>query len=289
MAILISLVAGNNMATAVGTLVGSNVSNKRVAKFIGIIGFISGLIISGSLMVKTAKVIFDYNAEILELLLISTIVIFFIAQWTRVPLSLTMALVGISIGLMIRYERYYELAIYYKIIFMWFLAPVFSLSMAFILSKLYSYIKIEDIWKKSLTMRFLIIAFSFGSAYTLGENTMGLLLSIYGFNVLSILISIIFILLGSVFLSDGVLKRLGNEIYSMKYSNALVSIVSSTVLVELASMFSIPLSNSQTITFSILGTALSNKVRFLIYKPIIRILTVWIISPLLGILLGFII
>lgn len=283
------MVAGNNMATAVGTLVGSNVSNKKIAKFIGLVGFSAGLAISGSFMIKTSRLIFNYNPEIIELLLISAILIFFLAQWARVPLSLTMAIVGISIGLMIRYNRYYELGTYYKIVFMWFLAPIFSISIAFILSKLYSFIKMEDIWRKSLIMRFLIITFSFGSAYTLGENTMGLLLSIYGFSPLSIVISIIFIFLGSVFLSDGVLKRIGNEIYSMKYSNALISIVSSTVLVELASLFSIPLSNSQTITFSILGTALSNKVRFLIYKPIIRILTIWVVSPLLGIILGFII
>jgi len=287
--ILIFLVAGNNMATAVGTLVGSNIANKRVAKIIGIAGFSAGLIISGSIMLKTARVIFNYNSEIIAYLLIGAIIIFIIAQATRVPLSLTMALVGISIGLMIRYGRYYELSTFSKIVFMWFLAPIFALSLSFILVKIYSRIKFNNIWKKSESMRILIFIFSFASAYTLGENTMGLILSIYGFNILSLILSVISIALGSLFLSDGVLKRIGQEIFSMNYSSAMISIATSTVLVELASLFSIPLSNSQAITFSILGVAFSNRIRFLIYKPIIRIISIWIISPLMGIGLGLLI
>ena len=88
---------------------------------------------------------------------------------------------------------------------------------------------------------------------------------------------------------DGVLKRIGQEIFSMNYSSAMISIATSTVLVELASIFSIPFSNSQAITFSILGVAFYNKIRFLIYRPILRIISIWIISPLIGIIMGIII
>jgi len=277
------------MATAVGTLVGSNIANKKLAKIIGITGFSTGLTVAGDVMLKTAKVIFNYNAEVLVFLLVTTILIFILAQVTRVPLSLTMAIVGISIGLMIRYGRYSELNIFAKIVFMWFLGPAFAVALSFILMKIYSKIKFNDIWKKSEFMRFLIIIFSFASAYTLGENTMGLILSVYGFSTFSLILSMISIILGSLFLSDGVLKRIGQEIFSMNYSSAMMSIATSTVLVEIASIFSIPFSNSQAITFSILGVAFSNKIRFLIYRPILRIISIWIISPLIGIIMGIII
>lgn len=215
--------------------------------------------------------------------------IFILAQFTRVPLSLTMAIVGISLGLMIRYRKFNEINTFSHIIFMWFLAPIFALALSFILTRIYLLINFNNIWRKSSVMRILIIFFSFGSAYTLGENTMGLILSINGFNILALAISIVFIIFGSWFLSDGVLKRISNEIYSLKYSNALISIATSAILVEMATLFSIPLSNSQTITFGILGTAISNKTRFLIYKPVFRIITIWIISPILGIFMGMLI
>jgi len=77
-------------------------------------------------------------------------------------------------------------------------------------------------------------------------------------------------------LSGGELRRIGNEIISLRYINALNSQVVSVLLVELAVLLSIPLSNSQTFIASIYGSGLSYKNRILLRSPIKSIAITWI-------------
>jgi Phosphate/sulphate permeases len=108
---------------------------------------------------------------------------------------------------------------------------------------------------------------------------------IHGYYVLLLLLGIAF---GSFFLSSGVIKRVGQEMYMMRYTNAFVSLVVSSVLVEAATIIGLPLSNTQTLTSSVFGTGLSYKSRAMASKPFLITVATWVVSPLLGILFGLI-
>lgn len=75
----------------------------------------------------------------------------------------------------------------------------------------------------------------------------------------------------------------------MRYSNALVSLVVSSALVEIATIFSIPLSNTQTLTSSVFGVGISYKFKGIYMKSFFIIIITWIVSPLLGLLLGYLV
>ncbi|MGC9176035.1 MAG: inorganic phosphate transporter [Thermoplasmata archaeon] len=288
-AILAALVSGNNLSVAVGSLVGSNILKKNYSKILAIIGFISGLLLGSHYMRSTTIALFPSNNILLFYVLFGTLVIFIIAQILRVPISLTMALVGIGIGLMFHYDNFNNALIALKIVIFWIIAPLSAILLSLLLGYLYTKISFQNIWNFTSAVKILLLIVSFFSAFTLGENTLGLILNISGFSTLSITLIIIGTALGAYFLSEGVLKRISFEIYSMRYSTSLIAITTSTLLVELATIFSIPLSNTQTMTLGIVGVGLSYKARYIIINPLLKILAFWIISPVIGIIFGIII
>lgn len=287
--LLAALVAGNNLSVAVGSLVGSNLLKKNYSKILAIIGFVSGMLIGSEYMKSTTLALFPQNSFLLFLIISGTVLIFVIAQVTRVPISLTMALVGIGIGLMFHNGTFQNETIAIKIVLMWIIAPLSAILLSFSLGMVYGKINYKNVWKLTSTIKILLLIISFFSAFTLGENTLGLIANISGFSIESIVLIIIGIVLGSYFLSEGVLRRVSFEIYSLRYSTSLISILTSALLVEIATLFSIPLSNTQTMTLGILGVGLSYKIRYFILKPLLKILLFWVVSPLIGIAIGFLI
>ncbi|MCL4340572.1 MAG: inorganic phosphate transporter [Candidatus Thermoplasmatota archaeon] len=287
--ILTALVAGNNLSAAVGTLVGSRIVSRSVGTSIGALGFFLGLILQGeSLQGSAAGILPNNNVFITEAFIIAAIV-FGIAAVTRTPLSLIMALVGASAGISLRVGFHENTGLLHLIILTWVLAPVLSILAAFYLNRLMVRENFKDIWKTASFIKVFLIVVSFATAFTLGANTMGFIGSIAGFTFYVILSMSMGILVGSFLLSRGILKRIGQEMYLMRYSNALVSLLVSSVLVEGATFIGLPLSNTMTLTSSVFGTGLSYRFKALNIAPFLTVVMMWVISPLIGFILGYII
>ncbi len=284
--ILAAIVSGNNLSIAVGSLVGSNVTRRNAAVFIGILGFIIGFFVGTGHMEATVFKLFPYDPEIILLVIWGSILIFIVAQLVRVPISLTMAIVGIAIGLFLRNGNYYAFSVVFRISLMWIIAPVMAVILSFIMMKILVAWKSRKVWRTASSMKIILIFLAFLSSLTLGENTLGFIGAMWNQQIFVYPAVVIGIIIGSVFLSRGVLKRIGYEIYSLNYSSALVSLISSSVFVEIATLFGLPLSNTQTLTSGILGAGLGKKMRAVSLKPVVRILLLWFISPLIGIIIG---
>ena len=98
---------------------------------------------------------------------------------------------------------------------------------------------------------------------------------------------VIGIIFGTMTLGAGVIKRVGEEMYSMRYSNAMISLLVSSAAVEAATFVGVPLSNTQTLTSSVLGTGLSYKYKAIYLKPFLIVVITWILSPIIGFALGY--
>ncbi len=77
--------------------------------------------------------------------------------------------------------------------------------------------------------------------------------------------------------------------FLLRYPNAAVSLVTTTILVEVATLLNIPLSNTQITTAAVFGTGLSYKTKLVSLKPFLVIIIGWVMSPLLSFLIGMII
>lgn len=284
--ILTALVSGNNLSAAVGTLIGSRIVSRIGGIIIGILGFTSGLLIQGESLADTATKLIPRSSQIIVFALLIALIIFALATYFRVPLSLIMALVGVSIGLSYRFgypEHTYLIRI---IILTWIIAPLASIALGFVLNRKLTGLQPKNVWNFALSLKLALVAVSFLTAFTLGANTLGFIEQISGLGGFGVIYMIIGIVLGSVFLSKGVIRRVGQEMYLMRYTNAFVALIVSSALVEGATLIGLPLSNTQTLTSSVFGTGLSYRNKLMEIRPFLITVATWILSPLLGIICG---
>jgi phosphate/sulfate permease len=69
----------------------------------------------------------------------------------------------------------------------------------------------------------------------------------------------------------------------------MTTLLTSAVLVEAATIFNIPLSNTQALTAAVLGAGISYKSKLVSLKPFLVTAITWIIAPLLSFVIGLII
>lgn len=287
--LLTTFVSGNNLSAAVGTLIGSRIVSRYIGVIIGSSGFFLGLLLEGRFLKGASISLVPHSYFYISYAFLVSFLIFFFAEIIRSPLSLTMALAGTAIGMDLRidYSINYEFVLI--MVLFWVIAPLISIIAAYIMEKTIFHRNYKNVWNVAKYLKILIIVSSFLTAFTLGANTLGFIANVEGFNIYTILVMTFSIFFGSFFLSKGVIKRVGDEMYSMRYSNALVSLIVSSLLVEIATFFAVPLSNTQTLTSSVFGVGISYKYKAIYMKPFFIIIATWILSPLLGLMLGYLV
>ncbi|MEM0158808.1 MAG: inorganic phosphate transporter [Thermoplasmataceae archaeon] len=287
--VLTALVSGNNLSAAVGTLIGSRSLSKFGGSLLGAVGFSAGLVIQGGSLHSTAYTLLPDNDLIIELALLIALFIFIIANLLRVPLSLIMALVGTSIGLSFRFGTHLNYGVVSLIIITWIIAPFLSVTLSYLFNRWMTALKPQNVWNFARNIKILLLVISFFTAFTLGANTLGFISEVARLHGYYTILLVIAVFIGSFFLSSGIVRRVATEMYMMRYTNAFVSLAVSSILVEAATFLGIPLSNTQTLTSSVFGSGLSYKEKAMDMRPFLITMATWIISPLLGILFGYLI
>lgn len=285
----VMLVSGNNLSACVGPAIGSRILRKNFGILLGAVGFTSGLLIQGTLMTKSVENLFpNITPELQAASLLVTIIIFIVADVMRVPLSYTMSLAGLLAGLSIARGSLINQGYIFDVVVMWFIAPVVAILFAYFALKLLHLKKSKHIWKRLKIYKIAIIVFSFSSAYVLGANTLGLIVATGNVSLTTIIGAVIAIFIGSFYFSAGEIKRVSQELFLMRYPNTTVTLLASTLMVEIATAFNIPLSNTQTLSAAVFGAGLTYKSRFMSLKPFITIVVGWIVAPLFSFILGLI-
>ncbi len=286
--ILTSLVSGNNLSVSVGTIVGARIIKRWTGVLIGVTGYIFGLVLEGESLKFAATALLPHSYFYISIALLISIMAFILATLLRAPLSLIMVLVGSVIGISIHAGKIPDQGLLLLIITMWIVSPLLSIVISYFSNVILVRKTPKDIWKTATAMKGLLVGASFFTSFTLGANTLGFILNLLGGGSTILLVMIIGIIIGSIFLSRGAIRRVGEEMYSMRYSSATISLLSSAILVEIATVLGVPLSNSQTLSASVVGSGLSYKFKAINMKPFLLIVATWIISTLLGFFLGYI-
>ena len=285
--VAVMLVAGNNLSVCVGPAVGSRIISKRFGMLLGAVGFTLGLLIQGAGMAKTISVLLpNINMQLRAEALLVAILIFVIADLIRTPLSFTMTLVGLIAGFSMAAGLMTKTLYLAEVVSMWVAAPLISIVFAFYLIRLLNRERPKNLWRRLQTYKVLLIVLAFSTSYVLGANTIGLIVATGTFNILNLAAAVIGVFIGTFFLSAGEIRRVAQELFLMRYPNATVSLVASTVLVEIATVLKIPLSNTQALSAAVFGTGLSYKSKFVSLKPFLLTVIGWVIAPLLSLALG---
>ncbi len=284
----VTLVSGNNLSACVGPVVGASILGKRTGALLGAAGFSAGLVLQGGGMVNSVNNFMPNLSSVFQAeILIVAIVIFVIAALLRLPLSLSMSLVGLLAGYAAATGLTSAFPYVAEVVTMWFVAPVVAAAMAYGLLRYINSRKVTAIWKRIRIYKSVLIVLAFASAYSLGANTMGLIVATGGFSWLNVVVAVAAVFVGSLFMGEGVIRRVSEEFYLMRYSNATVALAASTVLVELAAILNIPLSNTQTTTAAVFGAGISYKTKFISLKPYLLITVGWVVAPVLSFCIGY--
>ena len=285
--VAVMLVAGNNLSVCIGPAVGSRTISKRFGTLLGAVGFTLGLLIQGAGMTKTVTVLLpNISMQLRAEALLVAILIFVIADLMRTPLSFTMVLVGLIAGFSMVAGVMTKTLYLAEVVSVWVAAPLISIVFAFYLIRFLNRERPKNLWRRLETYKVLLIVLAFSTSYVLGANTIGLIVATGSFNILNLAAAIIGVFVGTFFLSAGEIRRVAEELFLMRYPNATVSLIASTVLVEAATVLKIPLSNTQALSAAVFGTGLSYKSKFVSLKPFLLTVTGWVIAPLLSFALG---
>ena len=288
--VAVMLVAGNNLSACVGPVIGSRIITKRFGILLGALGFTSGLVIQGAGMTKSVNVLLpNIVMQVRAEALLVAILIFVVADLVRVPLSFSMSIVGLLAGFSIATGATTNIAYIGKVVALWIAAPIIAIVFSFYLNRFITRGQTKNIWRRLQAFKALLIVLALSSAYVLGANTIGLIVATGGSSFMSVTVSIVAIFVGAFFLSSGEIRRVGQELYLMRYPNATSSLLTSTILVEVPTVLNIPLSNTQALASAVFGTGISYRSKFLSIKPFVTIALTWVLAPLLSLALGLII
>ncbi len=283
----VMLVAGNNLSACVGPAVGARILTKKTGSLIGAVGFATGLLTQGSGMIRSVGVLLpNATAQLQAEVLVVAILVFIVAEFVRVPMSLSMSLVGLLAGLYVARGMSAEFPFAIGVVATWVAAPIVSAAVAFYLIRGFNKREPENIWRRIQLYRILLFVLSFTTAYVLGANTLGLIVATTGFSWETASAAVAAAFVGAFFLSEGAIRRVSQEFYLMRYSNATVTLLASTLIVEAATAFAIPLSNTLATSAAVFGTGMSYKVKFMSAKPFLTIAVGWIAAPLLCFVIG---
>jgi inorganic phosphate transporter, PiT family len=287
--VAVMLVSGNNLSACVGPAIGSRIISKRFGMLLGATGFSLGLLIQGATMTNTvAKLMpvatLQFRAEVLFV----AILVFVVADLIRVPMSLSMSLVGLLTGVSIANGTLIDGAYITEIVGLWVAAPLIAIVFAFYLIRIINKRQPKNVWQRLQTYKILLIVLAFSTSYVLGANTIGLIVATGGFDLTTAILSIAAIFVGTFYLSAGEIRRVSQELFLMRYLNATAALLTSSVLVEAATLLNIPLSNTQALSSAVFGTGISYKSKFVSIKPFLITVSSWITAPLLSFAIGLI-
>jgi PiT family inorganic phosphate transporter len=183
--------------------------------------------------------------------------------------------VGLLAGLSVAGGRPSDLLFVTQVALLWVVAPLIAFTLAFYLVRLLNRRWPKNLWKRLQAYKLLLIVLSFSSAYVLGANTLGMVVATGGFDLAGVLAALAGVFVGSFFLGEGAIRRVSEEFYLMRYTNATATLVTSTVLVEVAA--------------AVFGTGVSYKTKLVSLKPLLTIVAGWVVAPLLSFAIGYLI
>jgi inorganic phosphate transporter, PiT family len=288
--IAVLLVSGNNLSACVGPAIGSRIISKRFGMLLGAGGFSLGLVIQGSGMIKTVTMLLPNGAlQFRAEALIGAILIFIVADLIRAPMPVSMSLVGLFTGLSIANGTFTNGVYIAEVVVLWVVAPLIAIFLSFYLIRAINKAKPKNIWRRLQAYKVLLIVLAFATSYVLGANTLGLIVATGGFNFSTVILAIVAIFIGAFFFSAGEVRRVSQELFLMRYPNAMSTLLTSAVLVEAATFFNIPLSNTQALSSAVFGASISYKSKLVSLKPFLFVLLGWLIAPLLSFIIGLVI
>jgi inorganic phosphate transporter, PiT family len=284
------VVAGNNLSACAGTIIGSGMVRRRTGVLLAITGYIAGLAIEGPKLFRVSEIFLPAKTSLGAFsILLASLLVFLGGNYFNLPLSLSKALTGSILGVSAALGVLNETGYLLLIVSFWFFVPFVATALGIVLIELDDRLSPRNLWLKLSLLKTGLLPLAFLSAYVLGVNTLGLIAGIpynQAFNAPTIAVGLGSIV-GAFLIGRGALQRLTEGIFSLRYPNAFYAQLVGAATVELANQLAVPLSITETVSSGIIGSGLARRMRVLNVRNIFLIIASWILSPITGFVLAF--
>lgn len=291
--LVVALVSGNSIATCSGGIICGRIVGRKTGITIAILGYVAGFLIEGGLLKAGITALLPVHSQYLVIIALAVVFItYLLSHWLRVPQSLPVTFAMALIGVDLAFGSYLSPAFVTELVLFWVLSAIAAALLTVILRRWMRRVTSKaQVWGTAERIKMMLMLLSFFSAFAIGANTIGLLsLSVSGITnyAYAIIVILLAIIAGSVMLSAGELRRIGDEILPLRYLNVLASQLVSVFILEAATILSIPVSSTQIFTSSLYGAGLSYHTRLIRKKPMLTIIYSWMFTALISLALGYI-
>lgn len=275
------LVSANNLSLIVGPVVGSRLAKPQAAILMAAAGYILGLVIQGRSMN-----VYSVPQPGPAVLFAVSLVVFTVGEGSRIPMSITNSLYMSING--IRLVNGGLLGNFYTVIGYWFITPVILAAFSYLVYLTIRYYSAANPVRYIAWFKLLVIILSFMVAYSFGANNLGLVWALSGPSLGNLLLISAVSVLGAIVGGRRTLGAYG-RMYGFGPMTGTAAQLSVFIAMETATVFSIPMTLTLSVTGSLLGLAFAHRFRFININYVYLVLMGYFASLLLSLSLAFII
>ncbi len=280
---------GNNSAIGPAILMGSGIFKKKNAMILCAISILLGVMVNATLMINYGRtLVVAHEPDRILPIMVSSIITLIILSVVGVPSSVSQLVIISFAG----FAVFNLLVINWNYFLLTVVSWITSVSAAIILSAIiynafYKYILLKPSVGMSVKVKILVIFMSLYTSYLVGANVIGFVISIVRISLIQIDYTVLLIIngiagaLGLIIIGKRIFIEVGFRLSRLGRIAVIVALLSSNLIIQIFTLFGMPISVTQTITGSLIGINIAKgSLRIGSSK---KMFTNWIISPIIGV------
>ncbi len=294
---LSAVLGGNNFSTCLGASLGAGITKLTNAIAIALAGILLGTILEGFKLsnVLSQRLLPGLSSSGLFAILVSSLMVMALVTALRVPISLSQVMVGgvwgVGLATGVPVDGTYSV----EVLASWMASPVVAYVASAIVERAVLQLgqNARDVITLNRLYASLTLIAGFYAAYTLGANTVGLLVGLFPKSVGDpLLLSLILSLsaaAGVAFLSRGTVRSVADNLVGLNPSTALSAQFGGALSVHLFTQLGLPVSVSQVVIGGMSGAASVKRMVITNKRIVQHILAGWTVGPIAGTVVSFLV
>lgn len=292
-------IGGSGAAASMGISYGSGVVKKGLGLLLCSIAVFLGAWLGGGEVVKTmgGGIVPEstFTVQIAIIVVASAALSLFLANIFGIPLSTSEVAVGSVVGAGLVYQSVFASKLFWIMSF-WLVTPIIAFVLAIIASSFLKQKRVKN-WveapKAVPILSILVVFMGLFEAFSAGMNNVANAIGpLVGAGIIStgngIFWGGLFVAFGVLLFGRRVLETNGKKITKLRLEEGCIISGTGATIVVIASLFGIPVPLTQITTSSIIGIGFTKDGLKVLKKDIVvRMLTIWIVSPVLSMILTY--
>jgi len=293
--VLSAVLGGNNFSTCLGASFGAGIIKLSDAMLIASAGVLMGTVLEGYKLsnVLGGQILPALSTSGIVVILVSGLSVMAIVTLFRLPLSLSQVLVGAAWGIAL--ATGVEVGGTYSgaVVASWILSPALGFLVSAIIESTMLRLgrRAKDVLALNRIYANLTLIAGFYAAYTLGANTLGLVVGLFSPSIGNrLVLSLVFsaaAIVGIFFLSMGTVRSVADNLVGLNPSTALSAQFGGAMSVHLFTQLGLPVSISQVIIGGMSGAASAKRMAITNKRIIQQVIVGWTIGPMAGAIVSF--